>query len=222
MLVTRLRKGTLTCSSHVPVMTTSSLKMNMAHLKLFHHFITSMGPSVEVGDNIQALWTEIIPQIAFKHDFLMHSLLAVSALHTAHTITEHRDLYSEQAASHQNQASRLAQSEMMNANVSNSDALFAYSIFTMWYSFASHALPLMENSRRPLQRAIQTINVLRGIRTIGPSVKDWTWKGVRIFLSLQFLLSPSSFPVSRFFSELKSTPHFGTANANVSHSRSAL
>ena len=136
---------------------------------------------------MSALWTEIIPQIAFKHDFLMHSLLAVSALHTAYINPEHRDLYCEQAVSHQNQASRLAQNEMMNANVSNADALFAFSITTMWYSFASHGLPQMEISRRPLQGAIQTINVLRGIRTIGPSVKDWTWKGVRILSFLSFL-----------------------------------
>ena len=130
-----------------------------------------------------ALWTETIPQIAFKHDFLMHSLLAVSALHTAHINPEHRDSYCEQAVSHQNQASRLAQTEMMNANVLNANALFAFSITTMWYSFGSHTMPYMENIRRPLHGAMKTINVLRSIRTIGPSVKDWTGKGVCIYLS---------------------------------------
>ena len=214
------------CSSHLPVLSASSVKMNMAHLKLFHHFITAMGPSIGVEDDMQALWTEIVPQIAFKHDFLMHSLLAVSALHTAHINPEHRDLYSEQAVSHQNQASRLAQNEMMNANPSNADALFAYSITTMWYSFASHAMPHMEISRRPLQGAIQTINLLRGIRTIGPSVKDWTWKGVRISPSPFRFPYPSAFHSASLIpcmpcSVLKDTAHCRLLT-RTSHSPSPL
>ena len=60
----------------------------------------------------------------------MHALLAISALHIAHLNPTLAKFYWDEAANHEDQALRLAQSEMAKPNATNADALFAFSIPT--------------------------------------------------------------------------------------------
>lgn len=69
----------------------------MAQLKLFHHFTTVTGPSISVGEMSQEIFTATVPRIALSYKFLMHALLAVSALHIAHINPVLQDHYCEPA-----------------------------------------------------------------------------------------------------------------------------
>ena len=44
-----------------------------------------------IREDCQHLWRENIPREAIKHSFLMHGILALSALHIAHTRPEEAD-----------------------------------------------------------------------------------------------------------------------------------
>ena len=177
----------------------------MKHLELFHHFSAAIGPSVGVGETLRELWTVTVPQMALGHHFLMHSLLAVSALHIAHVHPDRRESYWEHAIRHQGRALELVQREMANPSNLNADALLIFSIPTVWYSFASHVLPKVHENPRPLQGAVQSINLLRGIRDVGPSVKQRTWKGPLASLST---FSPESYKTAADFKRPETSAHF--------------
>lgn len=137
----------------------------------------------------------------------MHALLAISALHIAHIKPVLQDFYWEQASIHEDEAIKIAQKEMRNPNALNADALFAFSIPTTWYSFASHVLPHAGQDRRPLRSTIQSINLLRGIRTVGPSVKQWVLKGT---LAPMFALSPENFKSAQDFKDPETSAYFSS------------
>lgn len=137
----------------------------------------------------------------------MHALLAISAVHMAHIKPVQQDFYWEQASNHEDEALRIAQKEIKNPNALNADALFAFSVPTTWYSFASHVLPHAGGARRPLQSTIKSINLLRGIRTVGPSVKQWVSKGA---LAPMLALSPENFKSTQDFTDPETSAYFSS------------
>ena len=83
----------------------SPLTLNMAHLELLHHFITVTAAEMTAGNNMgQEIWHMTIPKIALSHEWLMHGILAVSALHMAYFSPGQQSVYWKRAALHQDQA----------------------------------------------------------------------------------------------------------------------
>ena len=137
----------------------------------------------------------------------MHALLAISAVHMARIKPVQQNFYWEQASNHEDEALRIAQKEIKNPNAFNADALFAFSIPTTWYSFASHVLPHAGGDRRPLQSTIKSINLLRGIRTVGPSVKQWVSKSA---LAPMLALNPENFKSAQDFTDPETSTYFSS------------
>lgn len=105
----------------------------------------------------------------------------------------------------EDEALRLAQSETTSPTSSSADAIFAFSILTTWYSFASHAIPDRTASQGPLHRTIQCINLLRGVQSVGPSVKQWISQGAMAPL---LKLSPKSFKAVHDFPNPDTSAYF--------------
>lgn len=75
--------------------------------------------------------------MAVEHPFLMHAVLAVSALHLAHQNPSKRQLYLVQAHHHQDLAMPLYRKAIMNVTESNCHSILAFSYFLVIYSFAA-------------------------------------------------------------------------------------
>lgn len=148
----------------------------MSHLGLFHHFTMTTAPSI--ASAYLQLWRVTIPQIALSHEFLMQSILAVSALHIAHLDPSSRNDYWRRATAHADRAWQLAQAEMENPSPENADALFSFSMLSVYYAFAAPSQSQPQEGQRPLQGALQCINLLRNNGSIIPSVRHWVEKGL--------------------------------------------
>ena len=164
-------------NNSLPLAPPSSLALNMAHLELLHHFIavTSEGLGVETISN-QA-WKLTIPQIALSHDFLMHSILAVAALHIAHLRPEQQKSYWEQATVHQDRALELQQEAMANPSQDNAHALFSSSLLLIYFAFASRKASGSQESGESLAGTVQCISMIRGIRYVVPLIQQWVEEG---------------------------------------------
>ena len=167
----------LQANSPLPVAAPSSLALNMAHLELLHHFIALTSEALAVETVSRQAWTLTIPQIALSHDFLMHSILAVAALHIAHLQPEQRRSYWERAVMHQDRALELQQEAMANANRDNADALFSFSLLVIYFAFASSKASGSQESDEPLASATQCIRTIRGIRFVLPPILQWVEEG---------------------------------------------
>ena len=66
-------------------------------------------------------------------------------------------------------------------------------------------MPHTAGNQQPLQSTIQCINLLRGIRTIGPSVKQWVSRGA---LAPLLALSPESYKPAANFSSPETSAYF--------------
>lgn len=65
-----------------------------------HHYTTVLSV-LGVRDNVAYIWRHFIPHEAFKHAFLMHGLLAFSALHLAFLIPDNSPKYLQLCDKHQ-------------------------------------------------------------------------------------------------------------------------
>lgn len=150
----------------------SPLALNMAHLQLLHHFIAVT--SHTLGDEA---WKSTIPQVALSHHFLMHSILALAALHIAHLRPAPLISYWEMAAMHHDRAANLQQEAMAKANQDNADALFAFSLSVIYFTFTSPNTSGSPESEEPLAGVIECISKIREIRYVLPHIQQWVEEG---------------------------------------------
>lgn len=104
---------------------------------LLKHYTTVT--SLTLADNPPTLfmWQTLIPRLAQQYPFLMHGILAVSALHLAHLNPSQTNLYLINAITHQELAAPAFRHEIEDVHKDNCDAAFAYAHLIAIYSFAS-------------------------------------------------------------------------------------
>ena len=181
------------------------MTLNLGHLELFHHFLLVTSLAVGGGENFsREMWHVIIPKIALSHDWLMHGLLAVSALHIAHLHPEHRQAYCKRAALHQDQALQGHQKAVTHINHECGNALFAFTMVVSYLAFASvNTLDAGDNA--PLRGVLQCLHMQRGMRAIFPAVKDVVEQGP---LAPALNLAPGNFRSNPTFREPSTEDHF--------------
>jgi hypothetical protein len=83
----------------------STLTLQMNDLELLHHYTTSTYLTLtQDSPEHEHVWQIVVPQLAVKHPFLMHGILASSALHLAHVLPERQQEYTVLAANHESMA----------------------------------------------------------------------------------------------------------------------
>jgi hypothetical protein len=82
-----------------------------------------------------------VPQLGFQYDFVMRSILSLSALHLARYRPEKRDMYISKAMHHHDVGLRIATSVLPNANEGNASAVYLFSALTLFYTLASPRTP---------------------------------------------------------------------------------
>ena len=134
----------------------STVGPEMKDLELLHHFTTSTYRSISTDEDIREVWRLVIPRIALSHEFLMHALLAMSALHLSVLKSQDKSYAMTAAEHHRNALGPLKTA--FSALESHGNALFAASSITAMYVYACP--PVAENMRL---RAPTWIPVFRGI-----------------------------------------------------------
>ncbi|KAF2436700.1 hypothetical protein EJ08DRAFT_578369 [Tothia fuscella] len=97
---------------------------SMTDMKLFHHFLSHAYPTLPVGAD--AIWTLQMPSFAHEYEYLMRSMLALSASNLSLTTPHSRDLRN-QAITHRVKAVRLLNQALCRPSTSREegDARFA-------------------------------------------------------------------------------------------------
>lgn len=183
----------------------SPTSLNMAHLELLHHWVAVTSYAITIGKVSHKVWCLTIPQIALSQEFLMHTILAVAALHKAHLEPEHRNEYWNRAAMHQDRAMQLQQVAMANPGPDNADALFVFSLMIIYLAFASPVSVDSQQDNMPLQGVIQCIHMLRGVHSIIPPIRHWVQQGP---LGHLLLMNPSNIRSEPTFPDSITEEHF--------------
>ncbi|MCJ1471707.1 hypothetical protein MMC13_000347 [Lambiella insularis] len=144
-------------------------------LRLMHHFTLTVYKTIGTSPEATAVWHDLIPQLAFEHDFLLHGILALASLHLALTSPSSREASSATALRHYTAAIGLFRPHLNSITSSNISPIFAFSTLVPLYIFGythTFALPL-----NPLPEIFEIIAVLRGCAGIVRSGAEWLENG---------------------------------------------
>lgn len=127
---------------------TPNLGLAPANVELFQHYTTVAHKYLSTQTRSPELWEIIVPQLALKFPFLMHGMLALSALHLATLQPTRRQELTNRASWNESQALPSYRSIMGSPNNNNVHAIFVFSGFVSQYSLAAfHCLDAVD--RRP-------------------------------------------------------------------------
>ncbi|KAF1992800.1 hypothetical protein P154DRAFT_148371 [Amniculicola lignicola CBS 123094] len=147
------------------------------NLELLHFYTSTTSLTLSNRPELQRIWQHVVPRIAFTHDFLLHGILAFSALHLARSQPERKNLLYAEASAHHDIALRGFQSAMLDLIPQNCDACLAFSTIVAAYSWASSnqrgslffSDPL--NLEEPFH--VEWAGLLRGVLTLLNVADEW-------------------------------------------------
>lgn len=70
-------------------------------MEMMHHYSTVTADTLTRRADMQHVWRIIVPELGYKHPFVLHGLLAITATHKAYLLPSQRDKYLDIAAYHQ-------------------------------------------------------------------------------------------------------------------------
>jgi len=111
----------------------------------------------------QSLWGAWAPELAMEHDFLLHGLLGISALHLALCATDpqERQHRTVTAIQHHDRGLALFRPRLGRITAANNDAVFA-----MFCLVVFHAFGIQRSGDAPVERLRQVLTLLRGSMAI--------------------------------------------------------
>ena len=161
--------------------------LNIRDLELMLHWCTSTYTALSRDDTTREIWKEVIPEEAVKHPFLMHGMLALSALHIARLSSDKRRAeYMAIAVGHQNRALALFRPLLRDVNASNCNATFALSSIVTVFAFAFTQPSGPMGTLAAVDDLCQVFLLARGMQHILNASLSWVMDGkLRPLLTLE-------------------------------------
>lgn len=144
-------------------------------LELLHFWTTTSVESFIDFDSCITLFRTTIVELGIIHPFLMHEILALSALHLSQIRPQKASVYRQAADTHFATALSLFQPEIANLSLSNCDACFAFSTTIFTHAWASQHpekpsalffLPPAELEEDPDVMHVEWVKLHRGSQNI--------------------------------------------------------
>lgn len=148
-----------------------------------HHWTqTACLANLGLGVRFQYIWQSIIPQTAAHHPFLMHGLLALSALHIVslkNPLSSSAVEFLRLSDHHQAAALEIYRNTLASRTEQDSDALFAFSVVLPGTSRARAVLRVQEGDTNaiPLSEIAEHISLIRGISDVVGAVREVVVRG---------------------------------------------
>lgn len=165
---------------------TSGTSLEVATLELLHFYTVATSLTLSSRPELQRIWQDVVPRLAFSHQFLLHGILAFSALHLARLQPERKTLLDTQASAHHDTGLTLFKIAMSNITPENCDACFAFSSITAAYAWASSDqsgdLFFLESSACG---DVEWVSLLRGVHTLLKVAGEWMEGG-----AMKLMLQP--------------------------------
>ncbi|RAL06702.1 Zn(II)2Cys6 transcription factor domain-containing protein [Aspergillus homomorphus CBS 101889] len=152
-------------------------QLPMLDLELLNHWHAATVDTLLHQESTREVLRTFVLQEALSLSFLMHILLAMSALHLSHYgLVECRQLYTEVAMTHNNTALPLYLPLLSQVTPDNCHALFAFSCFVPMFSFATHG-PNIESKAQSMSGVIEVFKLIRGAAFVVSQARPWIEKG---------------------------------------------
>lgn len=134
-------------------------------LELLHHYETATALTSMIEDDpiMEKAWQYDLPLAAQSHEFLMHGILGLSALHKAHYYPVARLNYYSIALRHQTKASETFRLAVDRISISNSTAVFGVTFVFAIFQFKHCTSMGLPSPNEGIDTICDAISTLRGI-----------------------------------------------------------
>ena len=168
---------TLTTGFETPLGHSSSLKavfiLSQLDLELLHNYTTATCFSLSTDLSKQQIWQFAVPREAASHDFLLHALLAISAMNLWYVNPTKRHLYERAAVSHRNLALITSIPALNEVTDDNCHALFAMSSIISVLCFVLPHSAQSVTLSDPVNDIVSVSKLIRGVKTVLHSAREW-------------------------------------------------
>lgn len=154
-----------------------SLDLNRHELELVHHYQAWVSSTLSGQPPVQQTWQSAIPREAASHAGLLHSLLAVAALHRSRLDRNGLVWYRDAAIKHQNLSLAYLRSLITKPSAQNCNALFVLSTFVFLFEFALPQSPIGPPQFDAFETMIKVIELLKGVRAVTEMTRPWLLQG---------------------------------------------
>ncbi|CAK43752.1 uncharacterized protein An01g06330 [Aspergillus niger] len=152
-------------------------ELNIQDLELMMQWCTTTYRSVSRNTSVEGIWQGVVPREAMRHPFLMHGILALSALDLGFNCPSGppKDYYIRTAQAHQSRAVTGLGKVAGCLDQSNCNAAFALSSIMVVFSFA---LPRTTNKHGDvLNELLNIFRFTRGSVDVQGGIIDWVADG---------------------------------------------
>ncbi|CAG8893776.1 unnamed protein product [Penicillium egyptiacum] len=184
----------------------SAAILPLGKLELLHHWHTAIALSLSQNEALIEVFQTHVPRKGLTHPFLMHSILAISALHLSRGSSDsHAQRYTEIAIQHHSLALSLCAPLLSNVTSTNCHAVFACSVLITSFSFAYQGLNTMFESMS-VNEVIEVFKLVRGSASIVEKARPWIEQGdLRLLLNFTRCAKQSQRPkqVHQVYAQIK-------------------
>ena len=173
-------------------------ELGLLDLELIHHYSTVTCFELSKIPSKHPTWQIAVPREALTYHFLMHALLAISAVHLMHMCPSKQHIYEEAATRHRNLALTSSVPFLNTITPINCHALFALSsIVSVLSLIFPHPSPPtgLGLPSDPLDTTLEFFMVIRGVKTVLSSAQEWIAQGPLATLT-QYNWQPSLVPLA--------------------------
>ncbi|KAJ5823086.1 hypothetical protein N7447_005426 [Penicillium robsamsonii] len=117
----------------------NNVSLYAKNMHLFNHYLNSTYKTISCGPDTDSVFRIIVPKLAAQFPFLLHGMLACSALHLASSNPLNQRSYMFQAIHHQDQALPAFHLATMQVDTNNCQAILAYAFFLVIYGLSSES-----------------------------------------------------------------------------------
>ena len=153
--------------------------VSLDELELLHHYTTTTCFSLADGQRNIDAWKLMLPRIALEYPYLMHGILALSALHLSSLDTYRAPEWSAKASLHEALALPEFRAAMSSITKDTSHAIFAFSGIVIPYAQAIATTPIGPEASRFSDPGVlpEWFYLLRGTRTLLRQTRPWLEEG---------------------------------------------
>lgn len=152
---------------------------NLRDLELMLQWCTSTYGAMSRDESTKEIWQEIVPREAVSQPFLMHGILALSALHIARLSSDtRRSTYMGIAVGHQNKALALFRPVLGSIDASNCNATFALSSIVIVFAFGFPQPSGPMDTLAAVDDLYQVFLLSRGMQQVLNASINWVSDGV--------------------------------------------
>lgn len=153
-------------------------ELNIEDLELMVQWCTKTYRSVSRNGTVESIWQAVVPREAMRHPFLMHGILALSALHLAVASDDDlRDQYIDVSKAHQRQAVVGLAKISGKLKPHHYNAAFTLSNIMMIFSFALPEITGQTVSQSPVDEIHQVFLSTRKSGDVLSNVTDCVRNG---------------------------------------------